>query len=306
MSTSVSTSSWNPVVADTGTTSAQSPSSATAASWAATRSGGARSVLVTMPTTGAPLITASSAARYLSPGPMRSGAGRQNPITSTSVSVERTRLSSRSPSSVRGLCRPGVSTRMSCASGRCTMPRITRRVVCGRSLVIATLAPTRALVRVDLPTFGRPTRHAKPERNTAVTCCWLILRLSRMPVTVTVIGMDQTPIWRPTARLLLHDPLGRLLLFSALDPAGETWWFTPGGGVRRGETLTAAAVRELAEETGYVCTEAQLGPVVATCAGIWAVPADDGRRYFAADSFFLLKVPEPVVDTGGQEELERS
>ena len=102
------------------------------------------------------------------------------------------------------------------------------------------------------------------------------------------------------------DPLGRVLLFSAADPDGKTWWFTPGGGVRRGETLTAAAVRELSEEIGYVCAEADLGPVVATCAGVWAVPGDDGRRYFAADSFFLLRVPEPVVDTGGQEELERS
>jgi hypothetical protein len=91
----------------------------------------------------------------------------QKPITSTSVSVDRTRLSSRSPSSVRGLCRPGVSTRTSCASGRCTIPRITRLVVCGRSLVIATLAPTRAFVSVDLPTFGRPARQANPERKTA-------------------------------------------------------------------------------------------------------------------------------------------
>ena len=36
-----------------------------------------------------------------------------------------TRSLSRSPSSVRGRCRPGVSTRTSCASGRCTMPRTT-------------------------------------------------------------------------------------------------------------------------------------------------------------------------------------
>jgi 8-oxo-dGTP pyrophosphatase MutT (NUDIX family) len=115
-----------------------------------------------------------------------------------------------------------------------------------------------------------------------------------------------TPVWRPTARIVVLDPLGRVLLFSSADPAGKTWWFTPGGGVHRGETLTAAAVRELAEEIGYACAEADLGPVVATCAGVWAVPADDGRRYFAADSFFLVRVPEPVVNTDGQEELERA
>ncbi len=166
-STSASTSRLNPVTADTGTTSAHSPSRSTAASWATTWSGDTSSVLVTMATTGVPLIPASSRARYRSPGPIASPAGIQKPMTSTSVSVERTRLSSRSPSSVRGLCRPGVSTTMSWASGRCTMPRITRRVVCGGLLVIATLAPTSAFMRVDLPTFGRPVKHAKPERKPA-------------------------------------------------------------------------------------------------------------------------------------------
>jgi hypothetical protein len=38
-------------------------------------------------------------------------------------------------------------------------------VVCGRLLVIATLVPTRAFISVDLPTFGRPTKHAKPDLN---------------------------------------------------------------------------------------------------------------------------------------------
>src|SRR6185312_10673559 len=104
----------------------------------------------------------------------------QNPITSTSARVDLTRLSRRSPSSVRGLCRPGVSTRISCASGRCTMPRITRRVVCGRSLVIATLAPTKAFVSVDLPTFGRPARQANPERKAGTDGGWLTRQFSRM------------------------------------------------------------------------------------------------------------------------------
>jgi hypothetical protein len=47
------------------------------------------------------------------------------------------------------------------------MPRIARRVVCGRLLVIATLVPTRAFIRVDLPTFGLPAKQAKPDRNPA-------------------------------------------------------------------------------------------------------------------------------------------
>jgi hypothetical protein len=53
----------------------------------------------------------------------------------------------------------------SCASGRCTTPRIARLVVCGRLLVIATLVPTRAFMSVDLPTFGRPAKQANPDLN---------------------------------------------------------------------------------------------------------------------------------------------
>ena len=44
------------------------------------------------------------------------------------------------------------------------MPRTTVRVVCGLELVITTLLPTRALVSVDLPAFGRPTNDANPLR----------------------------------------------------------------------------------------------------------------------------------------------
>ena len=38
------------------------------------------------------------------------------------------------------------------------------RVVCGLLEVIAIFCPMIALVRVDLPAFGRPTKHAKPAR----------------------------------------------------------------------------------------------------------------------------------------------
>src|SRR6476659_5382777 len=130
----------------------------------------------------------------------------QNPITSTSARVDLTRLSRRSPSSVRGLCRPGVSTRISCASGRCTMPRITRRVVCGRSLVIATLAPTSAFVSVDLPTLGRPARQANPDRNTEAdgeSFTWLFSRLTggrRACLVRYIRSYAPLPAYRPPAR----------------------------------------------------------------------------------------------------------
>jgi hypothetical protein len=44
------------------------------------------------------------------------------------------------------------------------MPRIARRVVCGRTETIATRLPTIALTSVDLPTLGRPAKPMKPAR----------------------------------------------------------------------------------------------------------------------------------------------
>ena len=69
------------------------------------------------------------------------------------------------PSAVTGLCRPGVSTNTTWASGRLRIPRTRWRVVCGLSETIDTLAPQIALTSDDLPTFGRPTIVTNPERT---------------------------------------------------------------------------------------------------------------------------------------------
>jgi ADP-ribose pyrophosphatase YjhB (NUDIX family) len=57
---------------------------------------------------------------------------------------------------------------------------------------------------------------------------------------------------RPAARVVLLDPDDRVLLMRYDDaPPNGTHWSTPGGGLNDGEDYPAAALRELAEETGW-------------------------------------------------------
>ena len=141
----------------------------TLSSWAATLGRDVRSTLLTT-TTGrvAPDRAFSSTVAMVvaSPGPIGDAASTTAITTSTSPAAPRAVSLSRPPIVVRGRCSPGVSTKITWTSPSVRTPRTAWRVVFGLGAVIVTLAPTIWLTRVDLPTFGRPSTAAKPQRVT--------------------------------------------------------------------------------------------------------------------------------------------
>jgi 8-oxo-dGTP pyrophosphatase MutT (NUDIX family) len=68
-------------------------------------------------------------------------------------------------------------------------------------------------------------------------------------------------IERSCVRIVLRDRDGQILLLRAelASRAAGHWWELPGGGIEPGEDHAAAAVRELAEETGLLISPAEVG-----------------------------------------------
>jgi 8-oxo-dGTP pyrophosphatase MutT (NUDIX family) len=112
---------------------------------------------------------------------------------------------------------------------------------------------------------------------------------------------------RDTARALVLDPQGRLLLIAYeavrdVDPHRpglRRFWFTPGGGLEPGETHEGALRRELHEEIGV--SDAPIGPLV----GRREVPFLLFRQQrFVRERHYLVRLPSPAIDTSRLAETE--
>jgi 8-oxo-dGTP pyrophosphatase MutT (NUDIX family) len=113
-----------------------------------------------------------------------------------------------------------------------------------------------------------------------------------------VAPADPLPV-RRAARVILLDPDDRVLLMRYDDPPPNgRHWSTPGGGLDGAEDYPAAAVRELAEETGWTDI-ALLGEVHRHTIEMEYA----GRVVLQHERLFLARTGQPCRAISGVEEM---
>jgi 8-oxo-dGTP pyrophosphatase MutT (NUDIX family) len=116
----------------------------------------------------------------------------------------------------------------------------------------------------------------------------------RLPTEPHASGPDD-PLHREAARVLVLDPLDRMLLIAHLPGDGSRVWTAPGGGLDPGESHEAAAARELLEELG-------ISPPLGAC--VWTRTARFSFRGIwleQSERWFLVRVTD--IDAPDVEDL---
>jgi len=120
-------------------------------------------------------------------------------------------------------------------------------------------------------------------------------------VTTTYFATDPTELRLSVCAVVRRSEGSREILL--MRRSDNAHWGLPGGYVERGESVAAAAAREVREETGY---EVALGRLV----GVYSDPAamvidyGDGRRVHAVNLCFEAVAGAPGRATTPQETLE--
>ncbi len=110
--------------------------------------------------------------------------------------------------------------------------------------------------------------------------------------------------FREAVRVIVISDRGSVLLFRDTDPGmpGSGWWVTPGGGIDPGESVLDAAVRELAEETGWAASSEQFrGPALTHV----VIHGYSDQVLVQHEPFYVLRTPQFEVDTADHTELEK-
>lgn len=95
---------------------------------------------------------------------------------------------------------------------------------------------------------------------------------------------------RRSARLVLLDPAGRLLLFRYHDEHKPPFWSTVGGELKPGEDYQMAASRELEEETGF---DIPIGRLLREREDVYAVARSTPAKWL--EKYFLVECDHPCA-----------